>query len=338
MGPQNPLTIAARILNLSPTTGSLCPYNRDFYGSVLERMLFPVLSLVQLLVSYAVLQIVALVRSRWTGGPIELFDRSRWLVRPLQALALSAYTPLAFVVASVLTCRSVASGAYSVVSAAPGYSCTSTVYHSYFAAAVVIAVVYLAGLPSALAAVLFAYRKRLTDSRYQDTFGYTFQCYRPQLFFWEVVVLARRAVMIVLGIVLDPNTKQLLLAFASLAFLVLHYAAWPHNTLLENGVEAVSLALLTLIAVVEASSFAQQPSEQNATAGVVSAAFVAAIVVMALALLYSYKPRITAVLQSVLQRLGLRTNASSLGNEKSESLQESLLSVESSVYEEDKAL
>jgi hypothetical protein len=119
-----------------------------------------------------------------------------------------------------------------------------------------------------------------------------------------VVVLVRRAAMIALGITLVPATRQFLVALASLAFLLLHFAAWPYNTTLENVVEAACLALLTFIAMAETSYLAQMPGEQFAVTAAVSAAFVAGVAIVICALVYSNRARAAALWQHVRAKCG----------------------------------
>jgi hypothetical protein len=287
MGSRNPLSIAARIVSFHPTLGSMCPFPRDFFQSMIERMVYPLISLGQLMVSFLIL--LAINRIRRSGSPL---DRNRWLARPLQALALGSYTPLATVAAVLLACRPVGNGAFYVIAAHPAYSCTSEAYKPFFFASVGIIVVYVVGLPTMLGVALLRLRKRLHEPQVERALGFVYTCYRPERLYWEVIVLIRRAVMIALGIIFSAAIRQFLLAFASFAFLLLHFMAWPDLSVFENTVEAAALALLTFIAVAETSTLAAATSTQFSVSVASAVAFVLGLAIIAGAIAFTFRQRV----------------------------------------------
>jgi hypothetical protein len=159
MGPNNPFATVARFVSFHPTVGSACPFHRTFYESVLQRLLSPVMSFAQLAITLLVMEIGSRL---YRGRGINV---ARWVIRPLQALMLAVYTPLAAVAAQVrfpsaglfvglmcvagqvLDCRPISSGSVSfrVITAQPAFECAGPLYDAYFSASLAIVLVYIVG-------------------------------------------------------------------------------------------------------------------------------------------------------------------------------------------------
>jgi hypothetical protein len=301
LGPNNPLSVLGRLFSFSPSTGLLCPFMRDFYGSITQDFLMPVLSLVQLLLAYVVVEIVARVR---TGSAP---DRTRWLGRPLQALLLGSYTPFANAALSILNCRQAANE--FVVAAQPAYSCTSAIHYPYLIVSWLIVALYVLGLPVAIGIALFRLRTQLGRPWCQRTLGYVYTCYREPCFFWEVVLLLRRAVVTLLVLVPDISTQLYALTAACFAFTALQAMVQPHGRSIENVVETIALGLLTFIAMGAASMF----SEEHAVPlqAISAAAVVLGIVLIVLSALWSERESLLRLYRAGAAALRRGTDRSS---------------------------
>lgn len=104
-----------------------------------------------------------------------------------------------------------------------------------------------AGVPLCFAALLFYYRKSRSNRTVKDVIGGLYRCYREDLFFWEMVVLARR---LILALVLRiPRTSAfhpwsvILVLVVSVA---LQFLCKPFQQEGENRAEEASLLLLIL--------------------------------------------------------------------------------------------
>jgi hypothetical protein len=174
-----------------------------------------------------------------------------------------------------------------------------------------------------LGALLFKIRKNLHDDRWQRALGFIYTCYRfavslcfslwlcflsvgirPQTYFWEVVVLLRRASMIVLSLVFISEIRAFLLAMASFFFLLLQFAVMPNTLLLENVVETAVLALLTFIAVIEASRLSTtNPFSVSVLTG---AAFVLGVVLIVGGVVYVWRERVLHLVDRIRVACGGR--------------------------------
>ena len=150
----------------------------------------------------------------------------------------------------MLRCRQV--GPYSVLAAAPAYLCSGPVYAPYRIAAVVLAVVWVAGLAVAIALLLLWLR--FTDSLSKtpavSRFGVLYEAYRPGCFWWEAVVMARRTLLTALTLIEDTATSFVFLTAACVAIAVLQTYVQPFRQQIENSVDYFSLALLVMVAVI----------------------------------------------------------------------------------------
>ena len=150
----------------------------------------------------------------------------------------------------MLRCRQV--GPYSVLAAAPAYLCSGPVYAPYRIAAVVLAVVWVAGL--AVATALLLLWLRFTDSLSKtpavSRFGVLYEAYRPGCFWWEVVVMARRTLLTALTLIDDTATSFVFLSAACLVIAALQTYVKPFRQKIENRVDYFSLVLLVMVAMV----------------------------------------------------------------------------------------
>jgi hypothetical protein len=172
--------------------------------------------------------------------------------RPLASFFLSAYAPVALAVFEVLTCQTV--GSFHVVAAAPALSCASGVYRAYAVLAYVVLAVVVVGMPVAASIVLLRFGRWLKAQEVRDRIGFLFETYRPACFWWEVVVLLRRAALAALAMVVAQPLRMYLVAVCTFVIFVAHLVFRPFADSADNAVEAVGLLGLLFLAFTRASA------------------------------------------------------------------------------------
>jgi hypothetical protein len=138
------------------------------------------------------------------------------------------------------------------LNAYPWISCNTDTFPEFrvvLALSVLCIIVYTLGVPAFAGYHLFRNRSQLGRPRIARRLGFLFGSYRPALFWWEYVIIARRLAL-ALAVTLVPFTQQQLTAVTIMTVLVISIALQhtfsPFATMLENRLEQLSLYVLLL--------------------------------------------------------------------------------------------
>eukprot|EP01087_Luapelamoeba_hula_P021209 TRINITY_DN7375_c0_g1_i1.p1 TRINITY_DN7375_c0_g1~~TRINITY_DN7375_c0_g1_i1.p1 ORF type:complete len:169 (-),score=24.16 TRINITY_DN7375_c0_g1_i1:502-1008(-) len=113
--------------------------------------------------------------------------------------------------------------------------------------------VYTAGIPAVFVAILLYYKRRIGDPLVLDKIGFFFVCYKPEYFWFELAIIARRLVLAVFISVI-PHTslaRPTLIVVCFLAALALQYWMWPFKRLRDNVLEVLALLAITITFVAQ---------------------------------------------------------------------------------------
>jgi hypothetical protein len=110
-------------------------------------------------------------------------------------------------------------------------------YVVLFGAGLAGVLVYGAGIPAVLGGLLYRRRGKLTRPTTERMLGFAFQTYRPSVFWWELVFVARRVLIaVILAVVPFTNGALIVLCVlvALAVFLVVQVRVRPFVRTLEN--------------------------------------------------------------------------------------------------------
>ena len=208
----------------------------------------------------------------------------------------------------MLRCRQV--GPYSVLAAAPAYLCSGLVYAPYRIAALVLAVMWVAGLAAVATVVLLWLRftNNLSQQPLSARFGVLYEAYRPECFWWEVTVMARRTLVTALTLIDDPALSFLVRTALCISITAMQAYVKPYRQEIENRAEYLSLVLLAWVAV--CNLFAVQSSGYAASAAIYTADVLAGSGALLLLVYALYMAR-----SSIVAAVGVvRARAASFGS------------------------
>jgi hypothetical protein len=170
--------------------------------------------------------------------------------RTFVRLLLFSYNGLAAVSLALLHLRRVGDSGGSRVWRYPTIDTQSTDY-THLLPAIVFTLMLVSISPLALAAGLaYKHRRRAADGtsspiQPESPLQVLTQSYRPELYFYTAVILARRLVLIVV-LTFVSNATYVWLTMVNMAALLLHNSAWPYRDEVDNWMEAITLTALTL--------------------------------------------------------------------------------------------
>jgi len=150
-------------------------------------------------------------------------------------------------------------GADSVVATYPGLSCESNEYKNTAGFMWFLVVTVVIGVPVGIAVGLWWNRKRLydpEDDKFKRRYGIVFETYLERRFWWEVVILIRRVVLIAVYTGVNSNfaLQNSWLSVANVLFLLIHLVALPYASPADNIYEATELVVLIILTTLLSSA------------------------------------------------------------------------------------
>ena len=125
--------------------------------------------------------------------------------------------------------------------------------------------VFIIGIPVVAIYVLYLVRHRMSDRNVQAAFGFLFQGYTQQRFFWEFVVLLRKVLFLAAALFWEDAFLQSIVAlFIIITAIVLHMACWPYEQMFLNVAELLSLiSLFSLVSLSLLLWYIQMPGNDT---------------------------------------------------------------------------
>jgi hypothetical protein len=240
LAPDTEANAVLQLLNVHIPSLSGCSFPTDYYGMFVQRLVTPLVSVGQLLLSFAVLSVLSrLFTGSWP-------DRARWLWTPAVSLLISMYEPLTDAAFGMLRCTDAAG--FSVLAEAPAFDCASSrhVYYASIATGVVVAVTAL--FPLALISILAALRNRLSEDAVSSRIGLLYSEYRPALRFWLFVSLLRRTLLVGIQLLPSEQLPSLISLLIVAAFFIAHRWLHPLEHSIGNVLQEISFFSLLLVA------------------------------------------------------------------------------------------
>ena len=124
-------------------------------------------------------------------------------------------------------------------------SSESTAYQTALLVGTIAVLVYVIGIPLATLVLLFRLRKRLHQPAVIQSFGFLFLGYRRSMYFWEMIVVLRKAMLNLAAVVFISKFPALIVGFIILAFaLSVQLWAAPYSSNFMNAFEGSSIAVM----------------------------------------------------------------------------------------------
>lgn len=211
--------------------------------------------MVNVVVNSVVHLIVKLISdSNGTAAKYTKVDTNTY-IRTVVALVIFSYSHVTQEVFSFINCREV--GDMSVVASAPHISCSSRTYERWQNFAYIL-LTYVILLPIVLLAVLVWANKKhnMQHSFFARKFGILFQCFTNERYYWQVVILLRRMLFIMIYVVAysEPSARHLALFIFSFIVLVMHLHFRPYYSKIDNDIETSLLILLVVLAGIQSAA------------------------------------------------------------------------------------
>jgi len=211
---------------------------------------------------------------KFIGGP-KKFWKSPY-IRTSIGLCVYSYNSFVLTTMQFFDCPEV--GGDRVVHNFPAISCTSSEYKALYPLFAFVIVILVLFTVSILATLLYARRRgyftvekqfSVDRIKFSRRYGILFECYKPECFYWEVVMLIRRAVAIFLLTLMSTNRPLsytwLSILHIIMVLVVLELKPYPKN--LENVTEAVSLSVLAIICMIITSASYPLSGSTSASVG-----------------------------------------------------------------------
>eukprot|EP00698_Gefionella_okellyi_P001948 TRINITY_DN1181_c0_g1_i2.p1 TRINITY_DN1181_c0_g1~~TRINITY_DN1181_c0_g1_i2.p1 ORF type:complete len:1360 (+),score=378.76 TRINITY_DN1181_c0_g1_i2:1034-5113(+) len=268
LGPVYLVQVWLSILNVRATGGSHCLFLADYFDQYTNSMAMPVISLVQLALTYIIISIASKVRTQqWANA-------SRWFIRPLFSLMLSVYTPFSVAAMEALSCREVSG--YSVLTKAPAVLCEGARYTPLRVGSIIVLIVVVVGFPLFVLVLLRAMRDKLAGKDFMQRYGFLYEPYKTDCQWWEVMVMVRRTALAALSLIIDTSTRSYILTVACFAIFAGQVWFKPFRSNLANYAEYIMLTAVIFLSFTRASSeFEESVFGINVFVGLVTALIVA---------------------------------------------------------------
>ena len=130
----------------------------------------------------------------------------------------------------------------------PAIICYEGEWLSNLPIAVVAFVTYVVGIPVFFGAMLFSFRHRLSSPRAAGSIGYLYKKYEAEWFYWDVVVMVRKALLVSILPFASPATIQSALAVLLYLFALLGQAfARPYLNTDHDRMDSMMLFITFII-------------------------------------------------------------------------------------------
>eukprot|EP00026_Physarum_polycephalum_P002881 Phypoly_transcript_02890.p1 GENE.Phypoly_transcript_02890~~Phypoly_transcript_02890.p1 ORF type:complete len:858 (+),score=95.31 Phypoly_transcript_02890:196-2574(+) len=248
-----------------------CSVKLDFFSTFMLAIFMPLILLGILCVNFA-LQFVVWAISNKLSLKLQEYTKLSFTTfsRTICSIVVLTYSHVTLAVFTVVICRSV--GPYSIVAASPDISCSTPNYKHWSTFAYFI-FVYIALVPVIVAYLCKSHTKKKQSNELAKKFGVLFQCFKDDKYYWEVVILVRRLVFIMIHAVAfsEPSAKYLALMIFAILVLVHHLFAAPYYTKIENLLEMSLLSILVVLAGLQnAEASGVYPQQMKAFAIVIA--------------------------------------------------------------------
>eukprot|EP01028_Stygiella_incarcerata_P010133 TRINITY_DN511_c0_g12_i1.p1 TRINITY_DN511_c0_g12~~TRINITY_DN511_c0_g12_i1.p1 ORF type:complete len:1919 (-),score=356.09 TRINITY_DN511_c0_g12_i1:170-5332(-) len=237
-----------------------CIFPRSLMGGLFMNMLAPFILCVELLFLFLVTRIGVLKRRLGRYGTGESFVRSFLL------LMLFGYNILVGTSIVGISCTDRGQG-FNVLLTYPGISCDAQTYKSVEWVFWLCAVIFVVIVPVGLLVSLLRLRRHVGKIQIQRKYGSLFETNKPNMFWYEFVVLFRRTAFALSSILMSRYEDEysgmagLVVMIVAFSFAILHIFVSPSVDPVSNNVEILALLALSAMACCQSNGDAMR--QQN---------------------------------------------------------------------------
>lgn len=276
MGPVSKWLDWIQLVNFAPSSVSSCIAPLTPYQQTLFSLFMPLLLLGELLI-IAVLHL--LLSNHFRRSPVDKSSTTpplRWLsdftsnfsfsryVGGAVSILLFCFTQVTQTAVQFLYC--VDAGKESVVFTAPTVDCRSSEYKQTLVAVFFVIALYVIASPFAALYLIYSHRRQqaaaaaagvhsdhvqAADELFNERWGPLFLMYGQHAFYWQPLLLFRRASFVIVSVLLveQPGLKFMAFTFLNFLSLLVHLRVQPFAAALANQAESVSYSLLVSISL-----------------------------------------------------------------------------------------
>lgn len=194
------------------------------------------------------------------GAPQTLAGLRKWvqekrffhhyrLIRTVIALTLFTYSSATQLSFTLFDCENIRGGP-TFLKIEPSILCNSATYHRWRFSLLAL-VPFMFVIFCAITFKLFSGHFKGKLSQADVRYGVLYEMYKPGFFFWKIIELLRRSVLIATFVFINKSaiTRGLTLSGTCFIILVAQALAWPYRRKLENSLETLSTFILSVIAI-----------------------------------------------------------------------------------------
>jgi hypothetical protein len=175
--------------------------------------------------------------SKTQRKPLIKTDFWAWSIRTFLVLITMSYAYVIVEAARPFSCRRNPNGTYTLVSS-PDLDCYDKEWFSHAGVVVFFILIYVVVFPGALLWAFFKFKDRVGTPWFNIRFGVVVAQFKDEHYFWEMVVLLKRALFSVIANIIGPvvnsATKLFLVTCLIFGFLVVEIVFLPFRSPLSN--------------------------------------------------------------------------------------------------------
>jgi hypothetical protein len=174
----------------------------DYYLLLQAKMLMPMAFVATLVIIYFGGLIV--MKYKFLNNKENLTSA---LFRSILVLLVMFYIPLCQFTLQYFNCTHQPDGSWSL-DAQPSYNCYDSKHLSYKYWALWGVFAYMIGIPSTVATILRKNKDHLYENKYYSRFGFLASRFKPDYYYWEVVILIRLCLLTIVLMMLDSSVPM----------------------------------------------------------------------------------------------------------------------------------
>ncbi|KAJ6229009.1 g protein-coupled receptor-related [Anaeramoeba flamelloides] len=180
------------------------------------------------------------------GESLKYFKNT--IINSFIAFLFIMYLPLCLKVLELFDCTHKRDGIY-LLDADTTHQCFDRWWYTIVTFGAICGVVYIIGIPVFIAWLIWYHSKKYDDDLFMQRLGLLCSRYNKQYFFWELIVMARKFLIVVFQIYMTdfPLVQALISALVILIALLLQSECNPYNTKTRNSLEFCLLCITEFI-------------------------------------------------------------------------------------------
>ncbi|KAJ6243544.1 hypothetical protein M0813_21981 [Anaeramoeba flamelloides] len=209
------------------------------------------------------------------------------------------YLILAFKIFDFFDCTKISDDLW-VLDSDGSYNCLDDWWYGMLPYVIVFGLLYIPGIPLFISWMLWYHSKNVDERVFEQRIGLLCNRYRKEWFFWELVVMVRKILIVLFGLYLTkyPRTQIIICNVIFLLSIIFQAECNPYNTAPRNALEFILLCvtqfvlLSGMVFVSEDFSANGQTGTEDFLANIVITMIAIAVLILAIVSGYEFRDRI----------------------------------------------